>query len=123
VIYIYKNTLEGAISANFSDSICIWDTDNFQISEKVVDRLVLTSCLCTLCVGREADELHNLIDATVELFEFEEGLSIDVDTRGGSFANYTLKGAIWEAENNMFPDVKVKVKQVIVLSSAGGDIT
>ena len=112
----FFNNLQKCESETFNNSIVVWDTDAVEINVTVVEKMVSSGCLSVICVGNHADTLHDLVDATVEEFELNNGVELDLDSRGGSITSYSLIDGIWEAEHNMFEEVSGRAKALFVLS-------
>lgn len=96
--------------------ICIWDSNTLNYSLELIESIVRLGCLAFISIGQKAEELHDIVDSIASDINIFENPDFEIDTRGGPITNYKLQDALYEAENQMFDDVKEKSKEIYVFT-------
>ena len=107
--------ISSALETNYYKKVVILDTDSFEFNEVLIDKFVNERCLCVITIGRQAEYVHDFVDEVAFLLNFEsdDTINLDIDTRWES----SLKEAVWQAQFNMFSDVKEVMKEIVILKS------
>ena len=104
--------LNDALLLSFSKSLCIWNTDKFALNDLIIKKLIHERCLCVISLGLQNELLHDIVDEEVVIYEIDNDIELEIDTRWEE----SFKEALWQAKNCMFEDVKEKMTKILILT-------